>query len=72
MFVNDGQEHIGTSEWRLSSEPCAYALNAGRGVGCAHRGHNPVFISSRVSLSLEGILSLKDKHNSCLGRNTSC
>lgn len=72
MLVNDGQEYIGTSGWRLSPEPCALALKAGGGVGGALGIENPVFIRSRVSRSLLVAFPSEDTHYSSSGRYALC
>jgi len=72
MLVDDGQEYIGTSGWRLSPEPCAVALKAGRGVGGALRIENPAFIRSRVGRSPLAAFPPKDTHDSSSGRYALC
>jgi len=70
MFVNDTAE-IGTSECRLSSEPCGLQLNSCEGSNSAIIV-KPVYISSRVSRIGKLILTVYHTHDSCSARYTLC
>ena len=69
MFVNDRQEYIGTSECRLSSEPCERPLISRERSGSVYVV-KPCHIRSRVSRIHESLLCLNDTHDSCSARYT--
>ena len=61
MFVDDRQEYIGTSECRLSSEPCEQPLISRERSGSVDVV-KPCPICSRVSRIQESFLCSNDTH----------